>query len=86
MRILQWCVLAIVLSFAACVTATEPLTECQDPRPQMCTMEYKPVCAELVDSKLNSTIKTYSSGCSACSDKQVKGYRGGACENEEKAD
>lgn len=48
---------------------------CRDPRPQACTMEYDPVCGERKDS----TSKTYSNGCQACSDSQVIHYRNGEC-------
>ena len=48
---------------------------CEEPRPQICTREYNPVCATLNDG----SIKTGSTGCAACSDAQVKGYVMGAC-------
>ncbi len=51
-------------------------TVCTDPRPEICTMEYKPVCALHVSGEL----KTYSSGCTACSHQQVLRYQMGACE------
>ncbi len=49
---------------------------CTEPRPQVCTQDYRPVCAELQDG----SFKTFSNGCSACSDPAVAGYRNGACE------
>jgi hypothetical protein len=49
---------------------------CEDPRPEFCTREYAPVCAKLIDGSL----KTYSNGCSACSDKKVIGYKPGQCQ------
>lgn len=49
--------------------------KCPDERPEICTMEYDPVCATL----RNKTMKTYSNGCSACSDNQVVGYQSGEC-------
>ena len=52
---------------------------CAMPRPEVCTMEYLPVCGELFDG----SIKTYSNACTACADTQVNAYREGACENEE---
>jgi len=52
------------------------LVQCTDPRPQICTMEYLPVCADLRDG----TQQTYSSGCVACSDANVVGYRPDRCE------
>lgn len=48
---------------------------CTDPRPEACTMDYRPVCATLGDG----SEKTYSNGCSACSDPQVGHYREGEC-------
>lgn len=54
----------------------EALTICQEPRPQICTMDYQPVCAQLEDG----TFKTYSNDCTACSETFVIGHREGACE------
>jgi hypothetical protein len=48
---------------------------CTDPRPQICTMDYRPVCGERNDGSL----KTYSNGCNACSDRSVVGYVEGDC-------
>jgi hypothetical protein len=48
---------------------------CTDPRPQICTMEYLPVCATLTDASAN----TYASGCSACSDARVESWVEGEC-------
>ena len=52
------------------------ITVCTEPRPQICTREYLPVCA----IKKDGAEKTYATGCTACSDKQVVSYREGACE------
>ncbi|MEN8210210.1 MAG: hypothetical protein ABFR31_00710 [Thermodesulfobacteriota bacterium] len=49
---------------------------CEDPRPELCTMDYVPVCGKLIDGSL----KTYSNGCSACSDKKVIGYKPHPCQ------
>ncbi len=51
---------------------------CEEPRPQICTREYNPVCATLQDG---STI-TGSTGCTSCSDPKVVGYKMGACSKE----
>jgi len=48
---------------------------CEEPRPQICTREYDPVCASLKDGN----TKTGSTGCTACSDQEVVGYKKGAC-------
>ena len=50
-------------------------TTCPKPRPQICTREYNPVCGQLQ----NGTVKTYATGCTACSDPAVTGYITGAC-------
>lgn len=48
---------------------------CEEPRPQICTREYDPVCATLKDG---NTV-TGSTGCASCSDPEVVGYKKGAC-------
>ena len=50
-------------------------TVCEDPRPQVCTMNYLPVCGVHADASRSS----YANGCSACSDPEVQGYLEGAC-------
>ena len=50
-------------------------TKCTDPRPQLCTMDYRPVCAK----KSDGTQKTYANGCGACSDPEVLEYLAGEC-------
>ena len=55
--------------------AVEQMTACTEPRPQMCTMDYRPVCAVLESGER----REYSNGCSACSDPAVTGYVEGAC-------
>lgn len=52
------------------------MTPCGDPRPEACTMEYRPVCGELTDGK----TKTYGNACSACGDPLVSGFRAGECD------
>ena len=56
--------------------ASDNTTVCKEPRPQICTMEYVPVCAKLKDN----TFKTFASGCSACSDKNVILYKAEKCQ------
>ncbi len=50
-------------------------TVCIEPRPQICTMQYMPVCATLGDG----STKTYATDCSACSDAKVVSYSADAC-------
>jgi len=52
------------------------LTACEDPRPEVCTREYNPVCGVLKDGSL----KTGSTGCTSCSNPDVVGYTIGACQ------
>jgi len=48
---------------------------CEAPRPEICTREYRPVCARLQDGGW----KTYATGCTACADEAVVGWNEGAC-------
>ena len=48
---------------------------CPEERSQICTREYNPVCATMRDG----SVKTYSTGCTSCSDPSVVGYRMGEC-------
>jgi hypothetical protein len=52
------------------------VVQCMEPRPQICTMEYLPVCADL----RAGAKRSYASGCVACSDANVVGYRPDRCE------
>ena len=78
------CLLALVLGCSMASDTTRPnpaqpetagLTPCPEPRPEICAQIYLPVCAETLDGKR----KTYASGCTACTDPQVTGYRDGEC-------
>ncbi len=51
------------------------LTPCEDPRPEICTMDYVPVCGELD----GGGQKTYSNACNAYADSRVTGYRPDPC-------
>ncbi len=71
-------VLAAALLLGACAAGPEApslVTVCETPRPQVCTMEYDPVCAQLVAGG----VETYSSPCNACADDAVSGFQRGAC-------
>ncbi len=74
MKWLETISILAMLSLAACastghdeVALASGATLCEEPRPQVCTMDYRPVCASLRDG----ATKTYSNGCSACSDAEV---------------
>jgi len=51
------------------------MTACEEPRPEICTQDYVPVCGQLDDLRQ----VTYSNACSACSVAVVEGYVEGAC-------
>ena len=54
---------------------TGAATVCEEPRPQVCTMDYRPVCGTLSDG----SVQTYSNGCGACSDAKVTSWVEGEC-------
>jgi hypothetical protein len=66
--------------------AQNTLIQCPDQRPQICTMDYRPVCATrdtgvrcVTTPCPSSEQKTYSNGCSACADATVIGYIADEC-------
>jgi hypothetical protein len=74
--------LFLVVVLASCAysgeksnTEAATLIACEEPRPQICTREYNPVCASLKDG----TTQTAATGCTACSDSKVVGYEMGEC-------
>ena len=48
---------------------------CKEPRSQLCTREYNPVCSTLADG----SSRTDSTGCTACADSKVVSYIMGEC-------
>ena len=71
------CAIAVFLALTACAVQPVPtlLTQCTEPRPQVCTMEYAPACATLAAGGQ----KEYASACNACADDVVAGYLTGPC-------
>ncbi len=59
--------------------ADKDITICTEPRPEVCAMDYTPVCG-LRNVGAKEGWKTYSNACSACSDPTVTGYEKDACE------
>jgi hypothetical protein len=64
--------------------------ECVVPRPELCTREYRPVCAlrdlgiRCVTRPCDSwETKTFPNACTACADDAVQGWRPGECEQDE---
>ncbi len=53
--------------------------ECAEPRPEVCTALYDPVCGQHGDG----TTATYSNACAACRDESVVRYDEGACPDQE---
>ena len=90
--------LVMPLVVAACATPrftpagdATGLTHCSDPRPQICTMDYVPVCAlRVTDTRCiaapcsSGDWVQYPNACSACADKQVRGYLKGECQENQK--
>ena len=73
-------ILCLAIAGCAAPAANQPApaagaTVCEDPRPEVCTMDYRPVCATLKDG----SSKTYSNGCGACSDANVNSWIEGEC-------
>lgn len=70
--------LLILLALAACaqqaITTNIPddAVPCEEPRPEVCTMEYLPVCG--------SDNATYGNRCEACSNEEVDWYVNGTCD------
>ena len=64
----------------------EGFAQCVEPRPELCTQDFVPVCAardtgmRCVTTPCDSLeLSTYGNACSACSDPDVVGYGNGAC-------
>ena len=52
---------------------------CRDPRPEVCTREYRPVCADRVGEDGRVEQVTRPNACEACRDADIPGYPPGAC-------
>ncbi|MFV0477923.1 MAG: hypothetical protein ACK5ME_08820 [Parahaliea sp.] len=77
-------VLSTILLLCACgnqqPSVAKPLSDnaCDEPRPQVCTMEYNPVCGVISDGQRQS----YSSPCNACAHDEVTSFEPGRCEGD----
>ena len=68
--------LAFSVLFVGCVSVPDTAYKCDEPRPQVCTMEFAPVCARLA----GGGSKEFSSPCTACADPAATGYDKGRCQ------
>lgn len=82
MLLVKYFFIALLLGLTACASVPPDEAEnmaaatvCEDPRPQVCTMDYRPVCGTLGDG----SVKTHSNGCGACSDAKVTSWVEGEC-------
>ena len=97
LRLLAFCLVAATGITACAIPPLAPakdtttLIHCTNPRPQICTMDYAPVCA-LRDAGAGCTATPCPSGewtqypnaCSACADQRVQGYVKGECPQSKK--
>ncbi len=70
---------AILTALVGCQSSPslpETAQQCPEERFPMCTRDYRPVCG--FDKA--GTHKTYSNGCTACSNEVVLGFTEGKCE------
>jgi len=83
MTLFRFASIAVLFAVASCASvppadkasARAAINVCEEPRPQVCTMDYRPVCGTLSDA----SVKTYSNGCSACGDANVVSWVEGEC-------
>jgi len=67
--------LVVLGLLSACANKPPEANACTEPRPQVCTMEFAPVCAVLK----SGGRKEFASPCTACADPAVAGYVEGSC-------
>lgn len=69
------CGIAAIFMLSACASQPTANTACTEPRPLVCTREFRPTCAVLADGG----TKEFASPCTACADSAVSGYIAGPC-------
>lgn len=76
---------ALLLALSACASGEPPRVAnglaCVEPRPQICTMDYRPVCATRCEGTpcASTETATYPNACGACADARVMTWLPGAC-------
>jgi hypothetical protein len=80
-KIRALCIVATSLLMSGYQSPAENIAnqiKCTDPRPEICPMNWKPVCGYYSDQ----SVKTFSNACSACSDKKIVAYTENQCSKE----
>ena len=82
MTLFKFVFIGLLFSLASCASAPpagdstgSAMNLCEEPRPQVCTMDYRPVCGTLNDA----SVKTYANGCGACGDANVVSWVEAEC-------
>ena len=90
-KIIFLCGLVLLVSCATHRVDQIPLdaVQCTEPRPEICTMDYTPVCATRDNGTRCATTPcestetaTYANACSACADPAVMYHLPAACESQ----
>lgn len=88
-RAVQAAALGLLLAGCAGQAPTPPAaayTECTEPRPEICTFDYRPVCGirsdrvRCVKEPCHGAMpRTYGNACTACADPAVSRHSPGEC-------
>ena len=74
--ILPWILLLASCAATSAGQIPTNAVQCTDPRPQVCTMDYTPVCATRREI---TEMATYANACAACADLAVIYHQPGEC-------
>ena len=92
--IANFAILSALLLLVSCAThridqIPPGAVQCTEPRPEICTMDYTPVCATIDNGTRCATTPcestetaTYANACSACADPAVIYHLPAACESQ----
>lgn len=64
-----------VAGFLPGACASPDMIACTDPRPQICTLDYNPVCGVSAEGR----VETFGNACMACGDSSISGFSAGEC-------